>query len=192
MWWLGQSDGRSGCYEYYNMLHSLSTTNWEGSSSESPTRVQWLEVGSGLECCSNLAATFWCPSWGSWGELEKGWLSLWIIPSVSCYIACLHQICIILPFLNSRNACTWRVLMAEAWVPGEFWHCLGQLAAEKRFKGSKCWASGSKFSVQENWCYWLFYFSSWTNITPIIWQLLSQFSTHFVLKCHQSIKNPTW
>lgn len=57
------------------------------------------------------------------------------MPNVSCYIACLHQICIILPFLSSRSACTWRVLMAEAWVPGEFWHCPGQLAAES--KGSK-------------------------------------------------------
>ena len=39
--------------------------------------------------------------------------------------------------------------MAEAQVPGEFWHRQGQLAAEKRFKGSKYRASGPKFSVQE-------------------------------------------
>lgn len=180
MWWLGQSDGRPGCCEYSNMLHSLSTTNGKEPRSESPTGAWWPEVGKGLECCSNLVDTFWCPSWGSWGETEKGGSSLWIVPSVCCHFACLHQICIILPFLNSRSAHTWRALMAEARVPGEFWHSQGQLAAEKRFKGSKYWASGPKFPVRENWSYWLFYFNGWASSTSIIWKLLSQFSTCFV------------
>lgn len=114
--------GANLCCEYYGMIHNLSTTDWIGSSLESPIRAQGLEVGNRLESSANLVDTFWYPSWGSWGEMGEGGSSLWIVPSISCHIACLHQICIILPFLSIWIARTWRALMAKSWVPGEFWH----------------------------------------------------------------------
>lgn len=185
MWCLCSQMGSLGAINIRVWYLALAQPGWKGFCSKSPTRSQWLEVRNGLACHSNLVDTVWCPSWGSWGEIGKWGSSLWIMPSVSYHIACLHQICIILPFLNSRSACTWWALMTEVQVPGEFWHHQGQLAAEKRFKGSKYWTSGSNFSVQEHWSYWLFHFNGWTNISSIIWKLVLQFEKPaFFLQCH--------